>query len=231
MGRKYHRWVIACLSLPGGSNFGAHYLSTILIIVAVSRIDDEKPTVELEVETADAVDVTNDGEQSLPPETISSEINDSNEPQEIIPDVGASDWLIYRNETYGFELKYPPEWRKEKPSLESKTLLMIKHLQNILTVSVLDFRSPQAGSFQAWVNERPYSLITFNDRRALRWSRRGPSTPIFPEPQGLFGTEEIIVPSEMEDWAVDIHMRMSDVHTCDACVLVFNQIVGSLTFK
>ena len=25
LGRKYHRWVIACVSLPGGSNFGAHY--------------------------------------------------------------------------------------------------------------------------------------------------------------------------------------------------------------
>lgn len=141
-----------------------------------------------------------------------------------------SSWKTYRNEQYGFELKYPPTWRVWQADNEG---LWIAHMQSksSITVAVLDFRPPSTGKFQDWVNERPDTLMKFRDRDALRWYTRGIPTPTFSKASKFFGTEHFIIPSsKTKGWAVAIDMTMEDIRTCSDCVQLFEQLAHSLNF-
>lgn len=141
--------------------------------------------------------------------------------------VDTSDWKVYRNEKYGFELYFPWEWRLLKSDSSG---LQITHTQNAINVSILDFRSSSTATFHDWVHERPSALISFHGREALRWYTRGVPTPIRSPLSKLPGTEHFIIPSEAKDWAVAIHMRMEDARACSDCVQIFDQLARSLVF-
>jgi hypothetical protein len=127
-------------------------------------------------------------------------------------------WKTYRNKEYGFTIQYPPEWSVLKSDNDK---LEIISMQNIITVSVIDFRSA-AGTFQAWVNERPYALIELKGRRALRWYTKG---------SNINRTEKVLIPSKEKAWAVFIDMAMNDKDASNSnYIRIFDQMIDSLNF-
>jgi hypothetical protein len=133
--------------------------------------------------------------------------------QSIQPQSDSTDaWKTYRNARHGFTIRYSPEFSVLRSDSDR---LQITSLQNTITISILDFRSSTA-TFQNWVNERPYALIKFEDRRALRWSTND--------------IEQFLVPSNDEDWAVAIDMVKSDSCASSNCVSIFDQMIHSLSF-
>jgi hypothetical protein len=131
-------------------------------------------------------------------------------------------WKTYHSQKYGFTIQYPPDWRVLKSDSDSVEL-KIASLQNIITVSVFDFRSSKYATYQSWIYEYPYALIEFKGRRALRWSTSGDT---------INRTENALIPSQDESWALSIDMAMKDksAPSNPDYVRIFNQIIDSLTF-
>jgi len=133
-----------------------------------------------------------------------------------------TDWKTYHSQKYGFTIQYPPDWKVLKSNTKT-TELEIASLQNIITVAVADFRSSKYSTFQSWVDERPYDLIEFKGRRALRGFTSGDT---------VNRMEMALIPSQDESWAVSIDMVMKDKSASSNpdYVRIFNQIIDSLTF-
>jgi hypothetical protein len=135
-------------------------------------------------------------------------------------------WKTYHSQKYGFTIQYPPDWSVLKPETDIDEL-EIASMQNTIIVSVFDFHSSPskyASSFQSWVNEYPYALIKFKGRRALRWYASGVN---------ISRTEDALIPSQDEGWAIFIHMVMNDkdAPSNPHYVRIFDRIIDSLNFS
>ena len=141
-----------------------------------------------------------------------------------VPTLDVHGWETYYNAKYDFSLKYPRGWSVTEADDDE---LRIINKENILTVSILDFRSSTA-TFDDWVNERPFALIPFRDREALRWSRRGPVSPA-PEARLFSGIDHFLIPTNAKNEVViDLMLSMPDTRACENCVEIFEQIARSL---
>lgn len=142
-----------------------------------------------------------------------------------------SAWKTYRNEEFRFEIKHPEDWINLNIISKDQKLLIQKD-KNTISISTLDFSSASRVTFQDWVNERPYALVNFLDRDALRWFTRSPrSAPgDVTESTLTYGTEHFIIPSVGKEWAVSIDMTIDEVEQCDKCSKIFDQILSTFKF-
>ncbi|HAM95356.1 TPA: hypothetical protein DCP81_00150 [Candidatus Azambacteria bacterium] len=108
-----------------------------------------------------------------PAENLAVEITTETIPETKIPatttveEVDTSDWKVYRNEKYGFEVGYPREWFifKEQEGLGTRTMSLFyvdfrtPDEQKVVTVGV--HNNPLNLSLDEWMSETGYKQVVF----------------------------------------------------------------------
>lgn len=88
-----------------------------------------------------------------PPVAYKNEIISDNIEDNDVSDDDTSDWQIYRNEEYGFEMKYPEDWEQNKEEIIfSKTFINSKGQKNGAYFSVEVFDNLTSIPLEEWIN-------------------------------------------------------------------------------
>src|SRR3989339_655335 len=164
------------------------YKNILLIIIAVFVVfaagivlmpKKEQVVRQVENEKQEQVQVQDEtGDEMMKEETTTEEAQTINtEPEIITSDVDTSNWEIYRNEEYGFEVKYPSEWKNEvfkkgepkRDPIPNSLTIFIYDLEGDMKFFILVDKGEDGNDYEEYIDNYTYtfnwngSLLNKND--------------------------------------------------------------------